>query len=523
MKKLLLYFAAPALLLGAFFLLSSNSTTPLSTVESDEATEAEFVGSAACAACHQTKYDDWVASGHPYKFTIITGGVAPTYPAEAVNFQDQYMDSLGDGSHTWSDIGGVIGGYGWKARFVGTDGHIVGTAGSAFSTGLGHNQMNFFGGEDHGWVDYHPGDEKIYNYGCFKCHTTGGDTASSWLAGVDGLGTFTEGGVGCEGCHGPGSDHASSMSADDIDLVYEFAHLDNSIGGLERYGTVQTPDPEGDDVNFLCGTCHNRGYTNKIDASGGFVKHHEQWDEMASSLHMESGLTCITCHDPHKRVIWDGEGIIKNCGECHSAQVATVNHGVGATCLDCHMPYAAKSGTTRGGSGFKGDVRSHLLAITPDTASMFIADGSAVRDDDERKASLSPAYSCLGCHNNDAGDGIPDKTLDEAVAGSVGMHQWATNVPNTTDELRMGIYPNPSGGETMINVNLPSSAEVEMSIYNATGQVVYMETGKTYSNGSQVIYWDGKSSSGEDVKAGYYFVKVTAGSLTSVDKLILMK
>ncbi len=102
------------------------------------------------------------------------------------------------------------------------------------------------------------------------------------------------------------------------------------------------------------------------------------------------------------------------------------------------------------------------------------------------------------------------------------MH-WTTNVPNTTNELRMGIYPNPSSGETMINVNLPSSAEVEMSIYNAAGQVVYMETGKTYSNGSQVIYWDGKSSSGEDVKAGYYFVKVTAGSLTSVDKLIMMK
>ena len=132
MKKLLLYFGAPALLLGAFFLLSSNSTTPLSTVVSDEATEAEFVGSAACASCHQTKYADWVASGHPYKFTIITGGVAPTYPAEAVNFQDQYMDSLGDGSHTWDNIAGVIGGYGWKARFVGTDGHIVGTAESFF-------------------------------------------------------------------------------------------------------------------------------------------------------------------------------------------------------------------------------------------------------------------------------------------------------------------------------------------------------------------------------------------------------
>ncbi len=522
MKKFLLYFAAPVLLLGGLFLLNSNSFSPIPPDVEEVAAEATFVGSDACKGCHSSKYDDWVASGHPYKFTIIENGEAPVFPPEAVNFQDQYMDSLGDGSHTWDNIGGIIGGYGWKARFVGTDGHIVGTAGSAFSTGLGHNQMNFFGGEDHGWVDYHPADEKIYNYGCFKCHTTGGETEGTWLEGVDGLGTFTEGGIGCEGCHGPGSEHIGGPSSDNIDRVYEFAHADNSIGGLERYGEVQTPDPDGDDVNFLCGTCHNRGYTNKIDASSGFVKHHEQWDEMASMKHMESGLTCLTCHNPHKRVIWDGEGITKTCGECHNEQVATVNHGGGATCLDCHMPFAAKSGTARGASGFKGDIRSHLLKITPNTESMFVEDGSAVRDDDTRAASLSPAYACLGCHNDDAEDGIPDKTLEAAAAGSVGMHS-TTRVATSVSELGLGIYPNPSTGPTRISVDLPSSSQVNMSIYTASGQIVYAEWGKTYAQGNLEIYWDGKSTAGEEVKAGYYFVKVTAGSLTSVDKLVLVK
>ena len=521
MKKILLYFAAPVLLLGGFFLLNSNSFSPIPVASEEEVVEATFVGSDACAGCHSDKYDDWVASGHPYKFTIIENGEAPVFPPEAINFQDQYMDSLGDGSHTWDNIAGIIGGYGWKARFVGKDGHIVGTANSGFSTGLGHNQMNFFGGEDHGWVDYHPADEKIYNYGCFKCHTTGGTTEGTWLEGVDGLGTFTEGGIGCEGCHGPGSEHIGGPSKNNIDRVYEFAHTDNSLGGLERYGTVQTPDPDGDDVNFLCGTCHNRGYTNKIDASGGFVKHHEQWDEMASTKHMDAGLTCNTCHNPHKRVIWDGDGIIKTCGECHSEQVATVNHGGGATCLDCHMPYAAKSGTKRGDSGFKGDVRSHLLKITTNTESMFTEDGSAVRDDDTRDASLSPAYSCLGCHNNDAGDGIPEKTLEQAAAGSIGMHS-ATRV-EMVNELSLGIYPNPSTGPARISVNLPSSGQLNMSIYNASGQIVYSEWGKTYAQGTQEIYWDGKNNAGEDVTSGYYIVKVSAGSLSSVDKIVVMK
>jgi hypothetical protein len=521
MKKILLFFAVPVLLLGAFFLLNSNSISPIPMGESDEAAIATFVGSAACAGCHSGKYETWIASGHPYKFTIIEDGVAPTYPAEAVNFQDQYMENLGDGSHSWNDIAGVIGGYGWKARFVGTDGHIVGTAGSAFSTGLAHNQFNFFGGEDLGWADYHPEDVKIYNYSCFKCHTTGGDTTGTWLAGVEGLGTFNEGGIGCEGCHGPGSEHIAGPSKDNIDKVYEMVHHDNSLGGLSVDGVVQTPDADGDDINFMCGTCHNRDYANPINVSGGFVRHHEQWDEFTATKHGEMGLTCVSCHDPHKRTIWDGDGIKKACGECHSKQVSTVNHLGNATCLDCHMAYAAKSGAKRGKSGYKGDVRSHLFKITADTASMFTEDGKWVRDDETRPASLSPAYACLGCHNDDPDDNIPEKTLEAAAASAMGMHT-ATHIEKANN-LMMGIYPNPSSGLTRISVNLSATATVDMSIYNSVGQVIYTITGKTFPQGNQDIIWDGTSNTGKEVLPGYYIIKVTAGSLTSVDKLILMR
>lgn len=237
-------------------------------------TEAEFVGSESCQTCHSTKYNDWYASGHPYKFTITEGAVGPTYPAQAVNFQNDWLTELVGGGLGWDNIAGVIGGYGWKARFVGTDGEIIGTAESAFSPGNGVNQINFFGGEKHGWSDYHPNDKKTYNYSCFKCHTTGGTQDGTWLTGVDGLGNFTEGGIGCEACHGPGSIHIADPSTANIDRVYEFAHLDNDIGGLDINGTVQLPNPDGDDVNFLCGTCHNRSYTSPINSSGGFIKHH---------------------------------------------------------------------------------------------------------------------------------------------------------------------------------------------------------------------------------------------------------
>lgn len=417
MKRRLNYFLLLALPVFMIFLMSNCNKE---TVVGD----AEFIGSENCQECHAEKYNSWIGSGHPNKFTIVENGVQPSYPAEAINFQSDWIANLGDGSHSWSDVAGVIGGYGWKARFVGQDGIIIGTASSAYSTGLGHNQINFYGGELHSWSNYDSGVEnKLYKYSCFKCHTTGGTQEGTWLAGVDGLGNFSEGGVGCESCHGPGSLHVEDPSKDNIDRVYEFAHADNSIGGLDVKGVVQTPNDMGDDVNFLCGTCHNRSYTSPINAKGGFIQHHEQWDEFMITEHVSNGMTCISCHDPHKRTIWDGDGITTTCASCHTDQVAKTKHNASATCIDCHMPFAAKSGTTIGQSGYRGDVRSHIMRITVNGESMFTEDGSAVRDDAERPASLSPAYVCLGCHNNDPNDNIMDMTLEMAVMIAKDQHK----------------------------------------------------------------------------------------------------
>lgn len=481
-----------------------------------------FVGSDACAGCHSEKHNLWKDSGHPFKFNVTEGDQPPVYPDYVTNYQNQWMDSLGNGTHDWTQIAGVIGGYGWKARFVGIDGHVVGTAGSAYSQGEGHNQFNFYGGDDHGWVNYHPLDEKIYNYGCFKCHTTGGNTEGSWLDGVDGLGTFTEQGIGCESCHGPGSDHVAGPTDDNIDLVYEFAHLDNASGGLTINGEVTLPDPDGNNVNFLCGTCHNRGYDSKIDASGGFIKHHEQWDEITKMGHYTAfgDDGCSKCHDPHKRVIWDGDGITMNCTTCHSESAAVVNHSSGATCVDCHMPFAAKSGTKRGESGFVGDVRSHLFRIIADTNSMFTEDGAWVKDDDEREAALSPAYSCLGCHNNDPEDNIPQKTLEQAAAGAAGMHS-PEFIAQTLD-MKLGIYPNPAIDYVNVSFKMYKGSNVSVEIYSASGQVVYA-VNESMNQGEHRITWNMVSNTGNSIVPGYYIVKVTTGELTSVEKLLILK
>ncbi|NIN36717.1 MAG: hypothetical protein GTO60_17125, partial [Gammaproteobacteria bacterium] len=73
--------------------------------------------------------------------------------------------------YTWNDVTYVIGGYNWKARFIGKDGYIItGEEGDKEFLGQ-YNFANPIVGTEAGWVKYHSGEKKAYN--CGPCHTTG--------------------------------------------------------------------------------------------------------------------------------------------------------------------------------------------------------------------------------------------------------------------------------------------------------------------------------------------------------------
>ena len=75
--------------------------------------EATYVGADVCKECHVEKYDNWITSGHPYK--LMT-------PEKALEIRPEIPMPEG---YTEDDILYVIGGWGWKARFMDTDGYII--------------------------------------------------------------------------------------------------------------------------------------------------------------------------------------------------------------------------------------------------------------------------------------------------------------------------------------------------------------------------------------------------------------
>ncbi len=326
-----------------------------------EVLERGYAGPAACAQCHISQYGDYRGSGHPKKLRPAAGARDAGLP-------------LPEG-YQWDDISYVVGGARWKARYLDSEGFIITSTGPE-RTRPGANQYNLATGH---WVDYHAGEKKSYD--CGGCHTTG-YSAEGHQDGRPGIvGTWALPGVTCEACHGPGADHVKAPSKSNI-------RVDTSPAA--------------------CGRCHVRGSADTIPASGGFIRHHEQYNEYLAGPHAQK-LACTACHDPHKRA---EISIRTGCDTCHVEQAKDYEGSpkqlAGVTCVDCHMPPAGKSAESFG--RYVGDVKTNIakISIDPDDT-MFSADGKVAT------GKLTVDFACLRCH---AG-----RDMQWARARSPGVHK----------------------------------------------------------------------------------------------------
>jgi len=413
MKRVL--FAVLGILLASVWLFTGCTSSSSSNPGNDQLPELAYVGSDACAECHgpgsrgEDYYTPWKDSGHPYKLVKINGEApVDSYP-DFASFPNDFTMTL-PGDYTWQTVSYVIGGYGWKMRWIADDGFIV--------TGLPNNQYNF---EDQSYSDYHSSSaDGTVPYNCGRCHTTGwvadadygdhnddGDLTDN-QDGLPGMaGTFFAGGIHCEACHGMGSQHVYSR---------------------DYHMTV-------DSTPALCSQCHYRNEDHSIAASGGFIKHHEQYDEWSHSPHNSSDPTapgCDDCHDPHSGVVFDsqaaGQGVLPaaDCAGCHPEEAAYRKHNSFPECLDCHMPDASKSAIKH--NDYSADDATHIWKINTDavgkTEGMFSADGSTVLEDGNGKSAITLDFACYGCHTDSEGVGgeFSQKTLEELSTMAQGMH-----------------------------------------------------------------------------------------------------
>lgn len=436
-----------------------------------EVPDGEYITSEECGVCHTVEYASFVQTGHPFKLNKVVNGEQPIYPFTTLNgmlqrLTDDEQDIVdgradpGPGTDnplgtpvTWADVSYVIGGYFWKARLVDQGGSIV--TGTGVQYNIEANTMSAYHNNE---------DDK--NYNCGNCHTTGWVHTDAGVPGQDGLefmqGTFSEGGIHCEACHAAGAQHAKFRGGIVRDAqprsFDELTAADQGYGLAVACGECHTRDGERDYDSYLSGydkalfgpdalpgTADDIAdprpdeMGGRIAASGGLIRHHEQYDEILgidpdtlgtvrSAIFMGAHGDCGTCHYPHgssvnvNNPLYTGmPGVDPSndaCLTCH-ADYDTQLRGPGMKtlyCSDCHMPDLAKSAVATAGEADRptvGDVRSHIFSITLDsTQPQFTADGKFAYP------AIDESWACRTCHNSSSTAEVfpvPDTFIDTYI------------------------------------------------------------------------------------------------------------
>jgi len=321
---------------------------------------AAYKGSEKCQSCHPKIYNDFMKTGHAHIVHRVEKGTPPKMPFSSVPDPPE--------GYGWEDITYVLGGYGWKARFLDRKGVLI--------TGK-KAQYNSATKE---WVAYYP-EQKAGTkpYDCAECHTTGwrtldesGGVHQEDLEGIAGV--WAAPGIQCERCHGEGEEH---------------------IGGRgDQSKIVKNPSAE------LCGQCHYLDGRPRIEAQGGLIRS-DQYDELRNSPH--GMLTCVVCHDPHKSTRYHLGGVkTPTCTPCHADRTIRIPEMADLDCISCHMPLAAKSAVATGPGGILGDMHSHIFKLNTDPdARMFSEDGKFVLSDGAGYGILKVEFACRSCHNGE--------------------------------------------------------------------------------------------------------------------------
>lgn len=100
--------------------------------------------------------------------------------------------------------------------------------------------------------------------------------------------------------------------------------------------------------NISCVACHTDGIENhpmqpiKLNRSAELCGecHTDTYFQLSTSLHGQTGLTCVNCHNPHSNTLKYGTAP-DLCASCHGNRVSRFahsnHHEQGLACEDCHL------------------------------------------------------------------------------------------------------------------------------------------------------------------------------------------
>ena len=359
------------ILLSPFFYLQRSSHS-IAVVDKQQ---DQFVGSKACAKCHQGAYDKWQNSHHDLAMALATDEIVKGDFNNAVYF-DKYNNVTsrffredqkyfvetegGKGELERFEITHTFGVYPLQQYLIPFEGGRLQCLNIAWDDQkkvwyrLPPYEIN--GHTD--WLHWTKGGQN-WNGMCAECHST---TVKKNYAKVNNsyTTTWSEINVGCEACHGPGSKHrdwAEKPAMGRPTLVN---------AGL----TVASKNLAATNQITMCAPCHSRRFQlgdndhsegelldklvpSLLDeglyyADGQILEEVYVYGSFSQSKMYQKGVRCSDCHDPHSLQPHAEKNAL--CLQCHrKEEYDTEAHHFhkktyqgkpsdGYLCVKCHMP-----------------------------------------------------------------------------------------------------------------------------------------------------------------------------------------
>jgi hypothetical protein len=342
--------------------------------ENSEGNRKGYVGSRACASCHQDIYSQYVRTDMGRSMSEITPALLGQLHIPA-NFYDQKLDRHYEvysrdgklyqsefaldpnGKETFRDTHQIQWLVGSGANSIGA---IVRRDDYLFEAPLTlyTKPMTWASSPGYEFADY--GFSRPILEGCIFCHSG----RANPVPGTNGRYStvaFSELAIGCENCHGPGAKH--------IDSVKSGRNV-----GEENPAIVNPARLSPELANNICMQCHEFGDDRVLQSGKSYPDirpgvpldnfltilmvppdrqsppqsdHLQHYYSMTlSKCYRASGgrLRCITCHDPHVQPTSEQAPAFynKRCLTCHTEQSCRLSQAARQqekdNCIGCHMP-----------------------------------------------------------------------------------------------------------------------------------------------------------------------------------------
>ena len=114
-------------------------------------------------------------------------------------------------------------------------------------------------------------------------------------------------------------------------------------------------------------------------------------------------------------------------------------------------------------------------------------------------------------------ENLPQSTVSVLTSAD----EKSSNLPDSFDLLQN--FPNPFNPSTRIEFHMPARDQVSLTVYNVQGQQIRVLKNGDFSAGRHAVQWNGTDSSGREVAAGIYFVRLTSDGRTKIIKMLLTR